>query len=155
MTVSATVERSSPVAATALIVAMVATAVIGIVGSHIATWIFVVAEGLVVIEAALASLRWPRAALVGVVLSPILDRYLVRGLLAPDVEILAHLLSEALLVAVGVALVAQAARHSSLPVQTPGTVSRPRPAVASGGLPAAPSDLRHRVPPAGLRYGRA
>jgi O-antigen ligase len=114
MTVPAPIKRSSPVAATALIVAMVATAVMGIVGSHIATWIFVVAAGLVVTEAALASLRWPRAALVGVVLSPILDRYLVPGLLAPDAETVAHLLSEALLVAVGVALLAQAARRSSL-----------------------------------------
>jgi O-antigen ligase len=114
MTASAPVARSAPVAAIALIVAMVATAVTGILGSHLATWIFVVAAGLLVAEAALASLRWPRAALVGVVLSPILDRYLVPGLLAPDAEILAHLLSESLLLAVGVALVAQALRRSSL-----------------------------------------
>ena len=114
MTVIATIKASPPLAATALVVAMVATALIGIVGSHIATWIFVVAAGLLVAEAALASLRWPRAALVGVVLSPILDRYLVPGLLAPDAEILAHLLSEALLVLVGVALVAQASRRLSL-----------------------------------------
>ena len=114
MTVPAQVKRSAPVAATALIVTMVATALVGIVGSHLATWIFVVAAGLLIGEAALASLRWPRAALVGVVLSPILDRYLVPGLLAPDAELLAHLLSEALVVAVGGALVAQAARRSSL-----------------------------------------
>lgn len=93
---------------------MSATALVGIVGSHAATWIFVVAAGLLVAEAAFASLRWPRAVLVGVVLSPILDRYLVPGLLAPDAEVLAHLLSEALLVAVGTALLAQAMRRSSL-----------------------------------------
>jgi O-antigen ligase len=98
----------------ALVAVMVATAMLAVVGSHVATWIFIVAAGLLVAEAALASLRWPRAVLVGVVLSPILDRYLVPGLLAPESETLAHLLSEALLVAVGTALLAQAARRSSL-----------------------------------------
>lgn len=104
----------TPGVATALVVAMAATALVGIVGSHLATPIFVAAGALLVAEAAFASLRWPRAALVGVVLSPILDRYLVPGLLAPDAEVLAHLLSEALLLAVGSALVAQAARRTSL-----------------------------------------
>jgi putative inorganic carbon (HCO3(-)) transporter len=52
--------------------------------------------------------------LIGVVLSPILDRYLVPGLLAPDAEVLAHFLSEALLVTVGTALLARSARHASL-----------------------------------------
>jgi O-antigen ligase len=97
-----------------LLVAMAATALVGIVGSHLETWIFVAAGALLVAEAAFASLRWPRAALVGVVLSPILDRYLVPGLLAPNAEVLAHFLSEALLLAVGSALVAQAARQTSL-----------------------------------------
>jgi len=103
-----------PVAGLAMVAGMIVTALVGIVGSHIQTWIFIVAAGLLVAEAAVASLRWPRAALVGVVLSPILDRYLVPGLLAPDAESLAHLLSEALLVAVGAALLLQAARHASL-----------------------------------------
>lgn len=114
MTVAARGRRSVPVAATAMVGSMIATALVGIVGSHVAIWIFVAAAGLLVAEAALASLRWPRAVLVGVVLSPILDRYLVPGLLAPDAELLAHLLSEALLVAVGGALLAQAARRASL-----------------------------------------
>ena len=114
MTAAARARTSLPVAATAMVGSMIATALIGIVGSHVAIWIFVVAAGLLVAEAALASLRWPRAVLVGVVLSPILDRYLVPGLLAPEAEVLAHLLSEALLVAVGGALLAQAARHASL-----------------------------------------
>ncbi|MEO8639137.1 MAG: O-antigen ligase family protein [Chloroflexota bacterium] len=110
----ARIEHSAPVAATATLVAMVVTALVAIVGSHLAISIFVVAAGLLVAEAALASLRWPRAVLVGVVLSPILDRYLVPGLLPPDAEVLAHLLSEALLTAVGGALLAQAALRSSL-----------------------------------------
>jgi O-antigen ligase len=114
MTGASTAERRVPFGAIAMPLTMVVTAVVGIVGSHLTIWLFVAAAGLFVAEAALASLRWPRAVLVGVVLSPILDRYLVPGLLAPDAEVLAHLLSEALLVAVGTALVAQAARRSSL-----------------------------------------
>ena len=113
MTATTSARPASPVAAFTML-ALVATALIAIVGSHIATWIFVAAAGLLVAEAAVASLRWPRAVLVGVVLSPILDRYLVPGLLAPDAEVLAHFLSEALLLAVGSALVAQAARRSDL-----------------------------------------
>ncbi len=97
-----------------MLTGMVATALAGIVGSHVHIWIFVAAAVLLVAEAALASLRWPRAVLVGVVLSPILDRYVVPGLLAPDAEVLAHLLSEALLLAVGTAILWQAARHASL-----------------------------------------
>ncbi len=106
--------RSFPRSGAAMIAVLAATALAAIVGSHIATPIFVAAAGLLVAEAALASLRWPRAVLVGVVLSPILDRYVVPGLLSPESETLAHLLSEALLVAVGTALLAQAARRSSL-----------------------------------------
>jgi O-antigen ligase len=100
--------------ATGIVAAMVVTALVAILGSHVAIWIFVAAAGLLVAEVALASLRWPRAVLVGVVLSPILDRYLVPGLLAPDAEVLAHLLSEALLVAVASALLFQGARRSTL-----------------------------------------
>jgi len=103
-----------PVGALAVVAGMIATALMGIVGSHVQIWIFIVAAGLVVAMAAVASLRWPRAVLVGVVLSPILDRYVVPGLLAPDAEALAHLLSEALLLAVGTALISQAVRQASL-----------------------------------------
>ncbi|MGZ6256615.1 MAG: O-antigen ligase family protein [Candidatus Limnocylindria bacterium] len=116
MTSAVAALRPPPLAALVAIAGMIATALVAIAGSHIATWLFVAAGGILVAEAALASLRWPRAVLVGVVLSPILDRYLVPGLLSPDAEMLAHLLSEALLLAVGAALLAQAARHSSLRV---------------------------------------
>ena len=114
MTVGTAADRTARVVAPAICASMIATALVGIVGSHIATWIFIAAAGLLVAEAAFASLRWPRAVLVGVVLSPILDRYLVPGLLPPDTDALAHLLSEALLVTVGAALLVQAARRSSL-----------------------------------------
>jgi O-antigen ligase len=67
-----------------------------------------------VLEAAVAALRWPRTVVVGVVLSPVLDRYLLPGLLPPEADAIAHLVSEALLVAVGGALLVQRARHRSL-----------------------------------------
>jgi O-Antigen ligase len=114
VSVRAATRGPLPVAALAMVASMIATALVGIVGSHIQIWIFMVAAGLLVAEAAVASLRWPRVVLVGLVLSPILDRYVVPGLLAPDAETLAHLLSEALLVAVGTALLSQAARRGSL-----------------------------------------
>ena len=114
MTLAETSRRAVGPHAMVVVAALVVTTLLAIIGSHIATWIFLVAAGLLVAEAAYASLRWPRAVLVGVVLSPILDRYLVPGLLAPEAEVLAHFLSEALLLAVGSALVAQAARRTSL-----------------------------------------
>jgi O-antigen ligase len=94
--------------------AIALTLVAAILASHVSTTLFAVIEGLVVALVALLSLRWPRAALLGVVLSPILDRYVVPGLLAPGAESLAHLLSEALLGAVGAALLVQAARRRTL-----------------------------------------
>lgn len=114
MSATQVARRPIPIAALAMGAGMIATALVGIVGSHVQIWIFMVAAGFLVAEAAVASLRWPRAVLVGVVLSPILDRYVVPGLLAPNAEALAHLLSEALLLAVGTALLWQAARHASL-----------------------------------------
>lgn len=101
-------------AAPAVIVGIAATSLMAVVGSHLGLGLFVVAEGLLVAQVAIAGLWWPRAVLVGVVLSPILDRYLLSGLLAPEAEPLAHLLSEALLVGVGVTLVVQSARRGSL-----------------------------------------
>lgn len=100
--------------AIAVVAGIVATAVGAILVAHLSIGLFVAAVGLLVSEVAVASLRWPRAVLVGVVLSPILDRYLLPGLLPADAEQLAHLLSEALLGAVGTALVVQAARRGSL-----------------------------------------
>lgn len=103
-----TERRRRRAAAATMIVGMAATALVAIIGSHASIGLFVVAEGLLVAEVALASLRWPRAVLVAVVLSPILDRYIIPGVLPPAAETLAHLLSEGLLLAVGASLLAQA-----------------------------------------------
>lgn len=96
-------------AATAVLLVVAA-----VLGSHLSLVWFVAPALLLVTLVAAASLVWPRQMLVVVVLSPIVDRYLVPGLLTPQAEDLAHLLSEALLVAVGLALVAQAARRGTL-----------------------------------------
>ncbi len=63
---------------------------------------------------AYTAVRWPRAAIVVVVLSPILDRYVVGGLLPPEVEAVAHYLSEGLLVVVGLTLAVKAWRAGRL-----------------------------------------
>jgi O-antigen ligase len=63
---------------------------------------------------AVASLRWPRTSIVIVILAPILDRYILAGWLPPNVEQLAHFLSEGLLLAVGGALSIQAWRQGRL-----------------------------------------
>jgi O-antigen ligase len=95
-------------------VGIVALALAAVLTSHISTSLFILSEGLVVALAALGSLRWPRALLVGVVLSPILDRFLVPDLLAGGAQPFAHLLPEALLAAVSTALLLQAARRGRL-----------------------------------------
>lgn len=106
--------RNGRPAALAMLGAIVAAALAAILASHASIALFVITEGLLVALAALASLRWPRAALVAVVLSPILDRYVVPGLLSAEAEPLAHFLSEALLAAVGATLLVQSARRGTL-----------------------------------------
>ena len=59
--------------------------------------------GLILLAAYAAS-RWPRASLVIVVLSPLVDRYIVADILPPTLETIAHLLSEGLLLAVGLVI---------------------------------------------------
>ncbi len=100
--------------AIATIVGISVAIVVAIVGSHSSIALFVGAAAVLVAIVASASLRWPRPVLVAVTLSPILDRYLVPGLLAPDAETLAHFLSEALLATVGMTLLVQAARRGTL-----------------------------------------
>ena len=63
--------------------------------------------GLVALSAYSAA-RWPRATIVVVALSPMLDRYIVADILPPALETLAHFLSEALLLAVGLVIAARA-----------------------------------------------
>lgn len=70
--------------------------------------------GLVVIGLALvaviayAAVHWPRVTIVVVVLSPVLDRYIVSGILPADLAPMANLLSEGLLLTVAIVLFARA-----------------------------------------------
>lgn len=89
--------------------------VAGAAASHVSVAAFAAFAVLLIGVVGYASLTWPRAALVVVALSPILDRYLAPGILDPQVEGLAHYLSEGLLVTVGVTLAAQGIRRGTLP----------------------------------------
>ena len=74
-----------------------------------------VGAGLALIAlVAYAAFRWPHPAIVLVVLSPILDRYLVAGLLPVRAAPLANYFSEALLLSVTLALLVRAARDDRL-----------------------------------------
>jgi putative inorganic carbon (HCO3(-)) transporter len=63
--------------------------------------------GLIAVVA-YAAFRWPRATIVVVVMSPLFDRYIVADVLPPTLGTLAHLLSEALLLVVGLVIAARA-----------------------------------------------
>jgi O-antigen ligase len=64
--------------------------------------------------AAVAAVWWPRTAIVLVVLSPIVDRYVVADLLPADLEAAAHYLSEAMLLAVAIVLAGRALMEGRL-----------------------------------------
>jgi O-antigen ligase len=106
--------RRQPIGAWLIVGAAVLVVVAGVAASHVSPILFGTFGLLLAAIVAYASLTWPRQALVVVVLSPLLDRYLAPGILAPEVEGLAHFLSEGLLLTVGVCLVAQAVRRGTL-----------------------------------------
>jgi len=65
---------------------------------------FVAFAAALVVLAAVAAARWPRTAIVLVLLSPIVDRYIVADLLPAEIASASHYLSEALLLTVSVIL---------------------------------------------------
>ncbi len=143
MSVMAAAPRQ-PVGASLTVAAAVLVVIAGVVASHISPVLFAAFGVLLAAIVAYASLSWPRQALVVVVLSPLLDRYLAPGILAPEVEGLAHFLSEGLLLTVGVSLAVQAARRGTLRA----AVWHPTAAFALVFLAAAvASALVNRVPP--------
>lgn len=102
--------RPSPapllVAAAAIVLVVAA-----VMAAHLSIGAFVVIGcGLLALFAYTAS-RWPRGTLLVVALAPILDRYLVSGLLPKPLETPAHFFSEALLLATGLVLLARAAQR--------------------------------------------
>jgi putative inorganic carbon (HCO3(-)) transporter len=135
---------SLPVGAPLTIALGVLAVVAGAAGSHLSTVVFAACAALLAVVVAYASLSWPRPALVLVAISPILDRYLAPGILAPEVEGIAHFLSEGMLLTVGLALTAQAARRGTLRA----AIWHPTSAfVLAFGLAAVASALVNAVPP--------
>jgi O-antigen ligase len=85
-----------------------ATATAALIVAALAIWmsrVSLVAFGIAVLVLlgiiAVAAVRWPRATLVLVALSAILDRYIVAGLLPESLGIASHLFSEILLTVIG------------------------------------------------------
>jgi O-antigen ligase len=101
----------APLAVGALALALVAGAAIAA-----RVWLpgFIVLGLALVAVAVVASVVWPRAVILVVLLAPVVDRYLVSGLLPSNLAPLAHLLSEGLLVGVGLILAAVAWRAGTL-----------------------------------------
>lgn len=105
--------RASPQAVvTAVTAALLLLAAIGL-GQVSATG-FLVAGGLFVLLLAGAAWRWPRVVLVIAVLSPIIDRYIISGLLPIRLGTAAHLSSEVLLGAVALVIAVRGARDGTL-----------------------------------------
>jgi O-antigen ligase len=99
-------------------IAVAAIALVLLVGAIVAARMS--AAGLVLFGVALLGLtgavavRWPRAAIVVVVLSPVLDRYVVADLLPAPLGTAAHYLSEGLLLVLAVVLGVRAALDGRL-----------------------------------------
>jgi putative inorganic carbon (hco3(-)) transporter len=94
---------------------------IGLVVSGIAVWVswfsipaFAIAAALLLGLVGFAALRWPRATLVLVALSAILDRYVVAGLLPTSLGAATHLSSESSLAVVAVVITAVSWRRGTL-----------------------------------------
>ncbi|HLY36190.1 MAG TPA: O-antigen ligase family protein, partial [Candidatus Limnocylindria bacterium] len=91
--------------------------VVGVLGVWL-SWFsipaFAAAAALLFLLIAYSSFRWPRAALVLVALSAILDRYVVAGLLPTSLGFATHVSSESLLAVVAIVITATAWRRGTL-----------------------------------------
>jgi O-antigen ligase len=128
---------------------LVATIVVGQVS---ATGFVVLGLAFVLLLAA-AAWRWPRVVLMAVVLSPILDRYIVAGLVPSSLGFVAHITSEALLAGVAIVIGVRGWReHTLVPALRHPTVG----ALVAFAALAAVSALINLVPPtvalAGLAF---
>jgi O-antigen ligase len=86
-----------------------------VVAAHLSTVVFLVAVGALLVLLGVATLRWPRVMLVVLVLSPpIIDLYAGQRLLPAEVQSIARLFSEALLVVMTVAVSWIAIRRGTL-----------------------------------------
>ena len=79
-----------------------------LVGARISPTAFVAFGAGLVVLAGISAALWPRATIMVVVLSPLVDRYIVADVLPSTLETTAHFLSEGLLLVVGLVLAARA-----------------------------------------------
>ena len=96
---------TAPVVVAILAVALTLGAIVAARMSPVAFVVF--GLGLIALVA-YSAVRWPRATIVVVVLSPLFDRYIVADVLPSALETVAHYLSEGLLLAVGLVIAARA-----------------------------------------------
>ena len=97
------------IAAPVVVATLAAVLLIGaVVSARLSPAAFVIFGLGLIALVAYAAVRWPRTTIVVVVLSPLFDRYVVADVLPPALETVAHLLSEALLLAVGLVIAARA-----------------------------------------------
>lgn len=94
--------------------ALLALFVAALVAARVSTPAFIAVGLALIAGVGYAALRWPRAAIVLVVLSPVLDRYLVAGLVPPQLSVVTHVFSEGLLLVVGLVVAAVAWRTGRL-----------------------------------------
>lgn len=83
--------------AAAVVAALVVLGLAAVVLSRVSPAAFIGAGLVILGVVGYAAARWPRAVLVGVMLSPILDRYLIAGLIPSQLADTTHYLSEGLL----------------------------------------------------------
>lgn len=95
------------VSAAVLIVAIV-------VAAHISTPAFVVLGLMLIGLIGFSAVRWPRAAIVLVVMSPVLDRYFIAGVVPEELSAITHVFSEILLLVVGLVVTVAAWRTGRL-----------------------------------------
>jgi putative inorganic carbon (hco3(-)) transporter len=106
--------RRSLHAPAAAIAAFLILTLAAIVAARVSPVAFATIGVALAVLVGLAAFRWPRTAIVLVVLSPILDRYVVAGVLPSDAGPVSHFLSEAFLLTVTLAVAARAARDGTL-----------------------------------------
>ncbi len=89
-------------------VAAAAVLIGALIAARVSPFAFAVSAIALVALAGYAAFRWPRATIVVVVLSPIIDRYIVADVLPPALATAAHFLSEGLLLVTGSVIAARA-----------------------------------------------
>lgn len=99
---------------TGLVATAIALVVAAIAVAQVSTAGFVVLAVAALLTLAVATMRWPRAMLLVVVLTPIIDRFLISPLVPPQLGIWTRFSSEALLAGLTLVVVVRAYRDGTL-----------------------------------------